>query len=282
MNRRRVTVAVGTALIGIPLLPTAIACADSSAQLRDHQADTLFSGGLPAQASDLNLAISFNGTSLVSDGSAVANSGTAGDFDLAIAYGDNSHAFATGGTGDYALAIGQPAGPEDAEADAYAGNATLATVPGTGSHDSAIAINGIAAAGDGNNDSAYADGGSAFAGSGNFDSASESAVNDFAFAGGMPGVQAGLPLSADNDIADVIGNNSSAVAGFNEFGPFYRRSNCRQLRHRRRAGCGQHHRQRHRCRFPVRHRHRARPRDRHCGSYQWWQLADRFPVAVLS
>ena len=182
-------------------------------------ADTLFSGGLPAQASDLNLAISFNGTSLVSDGSAVANSGTAGDRP-AIAYGEHlSHAFATGGTGDYALAIGQPAGPEDAEADAYAGNATLATVPGTGSHDSAIAINGIAAAGDGNNDSAYADGGSAFAGSGNFDSASESAVNDFAFAGGMPGVQAGLPLSANNDIADVIGNNSSAVAGFNEFGP---------------------------------------------------------------
>ena len=59
----------------------------------------------------MDLAISFDGYSLLSEGNAFAYTGAAGngDFDLAIAYGDYANAFATGGTGDYALADGASA-----------------------------------------------------------------------------------------------------------------------------------------------------------------------------
>jgi hypothetical protein len=60
----------------------------------------VFSGGGAVAApaiSGLNLAISFDGQSLVSDGSATAYT-TSGDYDLAIAYGANSQAEAVDGT----------------------------------------------------------------------------------------------------------------------------------------------------------------------------------------
>ena len=184
--------------------------------------DTLLSGGLPAQSSDLNLAISFNGTSLVSEGSAVANSGDAGNYDLAIAYGDGATAFANGGTGNYALATG-PAASAIAE---------------NGNYDSATALNGVAAAGFGNHDVALATGDQAGALGGDYDSALQWGKDAFALAGygngnfsdamgAGSGNFTGGDFSGHNlayaggttgvwghdDIASVLGNSSNAVAG---------------------------------------------------------------------
>jgi hypothetical protein len=184
--------------------------------------DTLLTGGLPAQSSGLNLAISFNGMSLVSDGSAVANSGTAGNYDLAIAYGDGATAFANNGTGNSALAIGPAA-------------SAIAT---NGNDDSATALNGIAAAGYGNHDVALAIGDHAGALGGDYDSALQWGRDAYALAGdgdgnfanvmgagsgdftggGFNGYDLGFAggtasLWANHDIASVFGDNSNAVAG---------------------------------------------------------------------
>src|ERR1700721_1287539 len=67
---------------------------------------------------DLNdIAISFDGTSLFREGSATADSGTAGEFNFAFADGADASATATGGTGDIAEADGA-----GAEALATGGN----------------------------------------------------------------------------------------------------------------------------------------------------------------
>jgi PE-PPE domain len=184
--------------------------------------DTLLSGGLPEQLPDLNLAISFNGMSLVSDGSAVADSGTAGNYDLAIAYGDGATAFANNGTGNYALAIGPAA----------------SAVAAHGNYDSATALSGIADAGYGNHDVAFAIGDNAGALGGDYDSALQWGKDAFALAGygngnfadvmgagsgdftggGFNGYDLGYAggttsLFANYGIASVLGNNSNAVAG---------------------------------------------------------------------
>lgn len=82
--------------IGAAVAHAPVAAADSSTDLLSSIDSLLGGGALPAldPTSGLNLAISFNGTPLVSDGSAHADSGTAGDYDLAIANGANSYATA--------------------------------------------------------------------------------------------------------------------------------------------------------------------------------------------
>ena len=99
------TVGVG---IGAAVAQTPIASADSPTDWLSS-IDSLAGGALPAApSSGLDLAISFDGYSLFHDGSAVADTGLAGNgnFDFAIAYGDGAIANAYGGIGDYALADG--------------------------------------------------------------------------------------------------------------------------------------------------------------------------------
>ncbi len=88
-------------------------------------------GALPAADPGLNLAISFNGMSLVQDGNATATTAS-GEYGLAIAYGDGASATAEGGTGNYALADGTNAGAAN-----LIGNADG---PGSGSYNTAIDI----------------------------------------------------------------------------------------------------------------------------------------------
>jgi len=96
--------AVGLA-IGAAWAQTPVASADSSDWL--SSIDSLLSGAAPVLAtpSGLDLAISYNGVSLLSDGNATAST-VAGEHGLAIAYGDGAAATAEGGNGDYALADG--------------------------------------------------------------------------------------------------------------------------------------------------------------------------------
>ena len=113
--------------------------------------DGLLSGALPAaDPSGLNLAISFDGMSLVQDGNATATTAS-GEYGLAIAYGDGDTATAEGGTGNYALA-------DATNAEAAAGGAAGST---GNNFDSAIDI--------GNNGDAVSDGitNGAYAGAGN-------------------------------------------------------------------------------------------------------------------
>src|ERR1700744_1514699 len=103
------TLAVGLG-IGMALgASPGAAAADSST---DWLTDLFGGAALPAPADpSLNLAISIDGYSLVSEGTASADSGNG---DIAIAYGDGAYASALGGTGDFTLADGS-------EADAGAG-----------------------------------------------------------------------------------------------------------------------------------------------------------------
>jgi hypothetical protein len=96
--------AVGLGL-GAAVAQTPLGSADSSIDWLSS-VDTLLGGALPAPAtSGLDLAISFDGYSLVSDGNATATT-VAGEYGLAVAYGDESGAYAEGGFGDFALASG--------------------------------------------------------------------------------------------------------------------------------------------------------------------------------
>jgi hypothetical protein len=165
-----------------------------------------------------NIAISVDGVSLLQEGSATAHSGTGGD--LAIAFGANSSATATGGIFDVASASGT-----DATATATGGNFDLATANsvfsttgGTatagegGSFDVAQegGLNGVATADHGSFDSAFAltgASGSAVAQFGNGDFATN--IGDgSASAGGTS-----ASLLGNFDIADNFGSLSEAMAG---------------------------------------------------------------------
>jgi hypothetical protein len=103
---------IGAAMASTP----GVAVADSSA---DWVNDLLGGAALPAPAlPDVNLAISIDGYSLVSEGTASANSGSG---DIAIAYGDGASASAVGGTGDFALADGSGADAGAGGSDVYNG-----------------------------------------------------------------------------------------------------------------------------------------------------------------
>jgi hypothetical protein len=129
---------------------------------------------------DLNIAISFDGVTLLHEGTATAFSDP-GDF--AIAIGAQSYASATGGLLESAIAVGT--NDTETTADAYGGNlnTAFATNGGdatatTGNFESAVANSGFADAYGGNGNSAYAsNGGDASATHGDFMSAYASGTN---------------------------------------------------------------------------------------------------------
>jgi hypothetical protein len=194
VNARRIarlgTLAVGLG-IGAAWAHTPVASADTSTDWLTS-IDTLLSGALPAPAtSTLDLAISFDGVSLVQDGNALATTAP-GEFGLAIAYGDGADAYAAGGTGDYALASGT-------NAFALAGSLT-----GTAdNYDSAVDIGNNASTSTypGATDGAYAGGASLIGGT---DSGTNS--NDTAIDIGNNGVDGETGFPGD-------GGNSGAFAG---------------------------------------------------------------------
>jgi hypothetical protein len=202
---------IGAAVASMP----GIASADSSTDWLPS-IDNLVAGlALPAQPSDLNLAISIDGHSLVSDGSASATSGTG---DVAIAYGAGSSATASGGIGDVAFANGS-----DSSTTAGEGNYDFASATGAdsqaeavyGDGDSATAANGEAFTMTGNDDHASAinfgsadDFAYAINGNNNVATAIDTgSTQDFAFAGGSSGD------AGSGDIAYILGTDSSATAG---------------------------------------------------------------------
>jgi hypothetical protein len=239
------TLAVGLG-IGMAVATTPVAAvADSSA---DWAKDLFGGAALPAPSMpDVNLAISIDGYSLVSEGTASAASGK-GDF--AIAYGDGASASAEGGNGDFAFAdgsdalasaggvstdtganndtaidIGNNTGFDDA---ARAGNSDLdgGTDGGTGSGDTAIDIGNNSAFFDGSN--AGAGGLVGGVGNGNGDTAIDVGNNTgdvggpWAIAGndnyagafgddtaGNDGAVAG---DGDSNIAEAVGLNTYAFA----------------------------------------------------------------------
>ena len=196
--------------IGAAWAHTPVAAADSSSGWLSS-IDGLLSGALPAaDPSGLNLAISFDGMSLVQDGNASATTAS-GEYGLAIAYGDGATATAEGGTGNYALADGAGA---IAAAGGIAGS--------TGNNfDSAIDI-GTNSPGT-QFDGAYAgqgqlvaDSGSPGSGGGSFDIAIDignngnGTFNDGAVAGA--GGLVGLGGDGNQDVAIDFGNNSNGFS----------------------------------------------------------------------
>ena len=185
--------------------------------------DSLLNGGFPAQSSGLDLAISYNGASLISDGNAVADSGTVGEHGLAIAFGDGATAFANTGSDNYALAIGPAASATAADGNDNSATALFGTAAaGFGNHDVAFAIGDNAGALGGDQNSAYQLGTNAYTlagdGNGNFADGIGAGSGDFTgggfngynlvYAGGNSGF-----WGNDNIASVLLGNSSSAVAG---------------------------------------------------------------------
>jgi hypothetical protein len=223
--------------IGAAVAQTPVASADSSTDWLSS-IDSLAGGALPAPSSGLDLAISFDGYSLLHEGSAVADTGLAGNgnYDFAIAYGDGAIANAYGGIGDYALADGTNAfanagggtganfdnaidiGNNDVTSSvysdgAYAGDADLVgnTSGGTGAYDTAIDIGNNtndAATSIGGNDGAFAGAGGLFldnTGNGDHDTAIDFGNNSGAH-------DASLAIAGNGNYVSQSGNN----LGFNE------------------------------------------------------------------
>jgi hypothetical protein len=231
--------------IGAAAAHTPVASADSSTDWLSSIDSLLGGSALPAPASGLDLAISFDGTSLFQEGTANAYSGN-GDF--AIAYGDGATATADGGTGDYALADGtnalanagsltgtgdnydsavdignnvDPSTYPGAPDGAYAGAGSLigGTDSGTNSYDSAIDIgnNGVSTdtsfPGDGGNSGAFAGDGSLIgsSGDGNYDTALNFGNLD-GFGLGPASVDGNYDIASDS--GNATGTNIGALAGF--------------------------------------------------------------------
>ena len=208
---------IGAAVASLPWIASADSSTDWLSDLFGASAVPIFS------TSDLNLAISVDGYSLLQDGTATATSGT-GDF--AIASGDGADASAFGGFGDVAEASGTdavaaaggasgdtfdtavdighnangspdaPFVPGDYVLGAYAGD-------GVGSSDTAIAL--------GNNDFDVA-------GIGSHDSASVLASDSFVNAGGD---LTNASLTGNQDVATVLDllPGSFAEAGASDTAP---------------------------------------------------------------
>jgi len=205
-----VALGIGAAVAATP----GIATADSTpVDAAAFDPSALIADSAPAD-SGLNLAISFDGFTLLQEGNATAYSGTD---DFAIAYGDGSdaEAGATGnpGTGDFAFADG---------------TGSVAN-SGIGDYDSASAVGSgsVAVAGTGNGDSAFADGTDTTAiATGEYtpgtvntvDVAADDSVatavgnNDYAYAGADPGEVAASTSTVTGDIASIFGNGSDAFA----------------------------------------------------------------------
>ena len=221
------TLAVGLG-IGAAWAHTPVAQADTSNDLLSS-IDSLLSGvpaADPAAVTDFQ--ISFNGTDLFPTlGNEATATTVAGQFGLAIAFGDGASATAEGGTGDYALASGTNA----------LANAGSLTSGATGNNfDSAVDIGNNAPVGVGVvPDGAYAGAGSLDGGVDSGTSSNDSAY-DFgnngpdgaengtngAFAGDSAIIGEGA-TAGNGDTAYTAGNlngtdnGSAAVGGNNEF-----------------------------------------------------------------
>jgi hypothetical protein len=170
-----------------------------------------------------DIAISFDGTTLFHEGSATADSGTAGEFNFAFADGAGSYAAAYDGTGDIAEAEGT-----NALAEASDGNGDTAIDIGSNSggvvsefEDGAHAgADNVILGGPGNNDLAFVLGDNSFAGSGGtFDGSPEAGNNDIAavfdpFGTVGSSVYSGASYTApgDFDLGTVFGDDLSVVA----------------------------------------------------------------------
>jgi hypothetical protein len=216
----------GLGVVGVGLgIGAAVACTPGIASA-DSTADPFSWLGdlaVPAYApSSLDLAISFDGYSLVQEGTATAIT-TSGDYSLAIAYGDESYARASSGIGDIAIADGINTG-------AYVENGDFSSATAIGDYDAALTgsnsalsnfdstavfgDDGEAFAFDGNLLSAVVVGDStsyAIATGGNDDLASvidTGSSEDVATAG-----SGDASVLGNNDIASVIGTGSEAESG---------------------------------------------------------------------
>jgi hypothetical protein len=227
--------AVGLGL-GAAVAHSPVASADSSSDWLSS-VDSLLSGAVPAPASGTDLAISFDGMTLVSDGTALAQT-TPGEYSLAIAYGDGAYAGANG-TGGAAYAVGSNAdafsgGGSGDVAEAYGTYATAAAGGLTGDtgadDDTAIDIgnNVNPSSYPGVNDGAWAgnadlDGGST--GTGSYDTAIDIGNNtNDGSDGGYDGSFAGAgglirdPGDGNNDTAIDVGDNSGYSNGSDALG----------------------------------------------------------------
>ncbi|WP_428338340.1 hypothetical protein [Mycobacterium sp.] len=194
MNTSRVAAAAAFAC-GAALAFAPLAAADTTNEAASY-IDTVASA-LPAAATPVNIDISFDGYQLYNGmGTAVANTGAAGNgnFDFAIAYGDHASAYAAGGFGDSASAFGTYA---LADAGSKATGATGFNF------DSATDIgnNVNPATYVGAPDGAYAGGASLIGGT----DATTASSNDTAQFIGNAGI--------DPNVADQNGGNSGAFAG---------------------------------------------------------------------
>jgi hypothetical protein len=194
--------------IGAAWAQTPVASADSSSDWLST-IDSLLSGASPASATPIDLYISFDGYTIYDGGGSATAETTPGEYGLAIAYGDDSYASATGGTGDYALAggtnalalaggestdtganydsaidIGNNADPATygggIENGAFAGNADLVgsanAGTGIGSYDTAIDIGNNANGANGGLDGAFAGAGGLSGGMGSGDGNNDTAI----------------------------------------------------------------------------------------------------------
>jgi hypothetical protein len=216
--------------IGAAVAHSPVASADSSTDWLSSIDSAVSGAALEAPStSGLNLAISFDGYSLVSDGNASAST-VSGEYGLAIAYGDGAYAEAEGGTGDYALADGTNAGAvagsiggsgEDFDSAIDIGTNSSDqdySLANDGSNDSAIHIgddtgtNDIVYAGEGNNDSATEIGSNTgnydypYAGNGNDNTVVEDGNNTGNYFSNFAG-------DGNDNVAESVGNQSEADAG---------------------------------------------------------------------
>jgi hypothetical protein len=219
--------------IGAAWAHTPVASADTSTDWLSSIDSLLVGAALPAAdpAATTDFQISFNGTDLFPTlGNEATATTVAGQFGLAIAFGDGASATAEGGTGDYALASGTNAlanagsltagatgnnydyaedignnptgGTFDGAPDgAYAGAGSLIGAPdstGTDSHDTAIDIGNNSVGTD------VPNGGNsgAFAGDGELVGLSGSGSGDTAYTNGA---------------LDGFGDGSAAVDGNNDY-----------------------------------------------------------------
>jgi hypothetical protein len=180
--------------VGAAVAHSPVASADSSTDWLSSIDSVLGGSALPAPSTGLDLAISFDGYSLVQEGSAYAYT-TTGDYSLAIADGANSNAYAEFDTGDTAIAEGT--------------NAQASALGGTGDYALADGTNALAAAGGLTGDTGA-----------NYDTAIDIGNNDVPSTGAPDGAYAGngdldfISLSGgtgSHDTAIDIGNNTNDV-----------------------------------------------------------------------
>jgi hypothetical protein len=206
MNIGRIAAAAGFAT-GAALAFAPLASADTSSMDWASTIDSLLSGASPAPATGINLDISFDGYTIY-DGGGDAHAYTlAGQYGLAIAYGDGATAYAEGGTGDYALASGTDA---NAEAGSLAPSAT------GNNFDTAVDIGNNGSNASTDNVGAYAGNGSLLEGGTDVGTDSNDSAYDFgnnsaseSYSGAFAGYDSDGG-SGNGDTAYDYGNNSAA------------------------------------------------------------------------